>query len=240
MAETEATEVPRRSASVWEDFVDIFYAPTEVFSRRLGGKFGLALLAVTLVLAILAVPVQVAIASALEGDMQRALESMGPEARQGAAAFDPTAPIATLLGVVGTLFLIPVGVFATGLAIWVISRLFDATFPVAVAVMIATYSVFPRVLQSVATIVQGQFIEPNSLAGFSLGPARFMDVEATEPVLMAIAGRLDLFAIWSTVLVAIGLYVAGKVPKGRAVVVAVLVWILALGPTLAGVLFRPG
>src|SRR6266576_1707758 len=31
-------------AGWWEDFVDIFYAPSSVFARRADGKFGLALL----------------------------------------------------------------------------------------------------------------------------------------------------------------------------------------------------
>ena len=31
-------------ASLWEDFVDIFYAPSSVFARRSDGKFGLPLL----------------------------------------------------------------------------------------------------------------------------------------------------------------------------------------------------
>ena len=31
-------------AGLWEDFVDIFYAPSSVFARRSDGKFGMALL----------------------------------------------------------------------------------------------------------------------------------------------------------------------------------------------------
>src|SRR5436853_3734091 len=31
-------------AGLWEDFVDIFYAPSSVFARRADGKFGLPLL----------------------------------------------------------------------------------------------------------------------------------------------------------------------------------------------------
>ena len=39
-----ATAAPAKPASLWEDFIDIFYAPTSVFARRREGKFGLALL----------------------------------------------------------------------------------------------------------------------------------------------------------------------------------------------------
>src|SRR5450830_809003 len=36
-------------AGLWEDFVDIFYAPSSVFARRSDGKFGLALLFLVIV-----------------------------------------------------------------------------------------------------------------------------------------------------------------------------------------------
>src|ERR1700675_1094952 len=35
---------PTSKASLWEDFVDIFYTPSSVFARRADGKFGMALL----------------------------------------------------------------------------------------------------------------------------------------------------------------------------------------------------
>ena len=41
-------EEPGR-AGLWEDFVDIFYAPSSVFARRSEGKFGMPLLFLVLV-----------------------------------------------------------------------------------------------------------------------------------------------------------------------------------------------
>ena len=41
-------EEPGR-AGLWEDFVDIFYAPSSVFARRADGKFGMALLLLVVV-----------------------------------------------------------------------------------------------------------------------------------------------------------------------------------------------
>ena len=45
---------PSSNTSLWEDFVDIFYAPSSVFARRAGGKFGMALLFLAVACAILA------------------------------------------------------------------------------------------------------------------------------------------------------------------------------------------
>ena len=53
-----------------------------------------------------------------------------------------------------------------------------------------------------------------------------MDADATNPLLYQLAGRLDLITIWVTVLLAIGLYVTGKVSKERAVIFGILTFIV--------------
>ena len=50
--------------------------------------------------------------------------------------------------------------------------------------------------------------------------------------------RLDVFMIWSTILIAIGLQVVGRVRKGPSFVVAALVWLLGAIPTVLPVLLR--
>jgi heme O synthase-like polyprenyltransferase len=45
---TQATPVAAPRASIWEDFIDIFYAPSAVFRRREHGSFFIPLLVVTL------------------------------------------------------------------------------------------------------------------------------------------------------------------------------------------------
>src|ERR671932_2052109 len=47
------THAEAAKASVWEDFIDIFYAPSQVFERRRDGRFGLALLVLALLTGIL-------------------------------------------------------------------------------------------------------------------------------------------------------------------------------------------
>jgi hypothetical protein len=238
MSDTAQTpDVHTPTKSVWEDFVDIYFAPSQVFARRIDGRYGLALLVLTIVLAILVVPGQAAIAPALEADMQRAIEGMGADAQASAASFNPSGGLAMVFGVVGILVTTPIAAFITGLVVWGASRIFSAAFPVGVAVMIATYAAFPKVLQSVAMIVQGQFLIPDSMSALSVGPARFVDVQEASPVLLGLLTRLDLFTLWGTLLIAIGLYVAGRMPKGSAITVAAIAWAVAVLPTLIGSLF---
>ena len=66
----------------------------------------------------------------------------------------------------------------------------------------------------------------NSAMSISLSPARFMNPDTANPLVYGLAGRLDLITIWVTVLLAIGLYVTGKVSKERAAVFGVLIWLV--------------
>ena len=45
-------------------------------------------------------------------------------------------------------------------------------------------------------------------------------------------GRLDVFTIWVTVLLAIGLAVTGNVSRSRAAIAAAIVWLLGAAPLL--------
>jgi hypothetical protein len=69
---------------------------------------------------------------------------------------------------------------------------------------------------------------------FSL--ARFMNPDTSSAVAVALASRVDLFTIWITVLLAIGLYVVGKIPKQQAYIAAGIVWLLGAVPAILGAL----
>jgi hypothetical protein len=49
-------------------------------------------------------------------------------------------------------------------------------------------------------------------------------------MVLALLGRVDLFTIWVTVLLAIGLAVTGKIPRSKAAVAAVIVWLVGALP----------
>ena len=77
--------------------------------------------------------------------------------------------------------------------------------------------------------VQGLVLDESKLTGqlaFRIGPARFFDPDTTNPLLYQVLGRFDLMTLWVTVLLAIGLYVTGKVSKGQAIMFGILIWIV--------------
>ena len=76
----------------------------------------------------------------------------------------------------------------------------------------------------------------NSRYSLTLGLGRFFDPDTTSPILLGLIGRIDVFTIWITVLIAIGLAVTGKISRGKAAIAAAIVWLVGALPTLAGTL----
>ena len=227
-------------ASLWEDFVDIFYAPTSVFARRTDGKFGMALLFLALACAVLAFLTKNAMQPVMDAEFARRTAQMmkqnpnltAEQMASGRGFFETLGPLFFAIG-------ITISVFGTGLVLWAVGKLFDAKESAAAAIMIATYAEMPRIAQILVNAAQGLFMPPEKLTsmyaiGFS--PARFMDPDHASAVVMALASRVDPFLIWITVLLAIGLHVIGKIPKQQAYIAATITWVVGALPALFGAL----
>ena len=235
----EADPAPAK-AGLWEDFVDIFYAPSSVFARRADGKFWMALLFLVVVGAILYFLTRNAIQPMMDAEFARRSADMlrkNPNLTQeqlasGQNFFAMFGPVFFAMGLVMT-------VLVTGLILWVVGKLFDAKESVAAAMMIATYAEVPRIVQILTNAAQGLFMSPeslNSMNAVSLSPARFIDPDHGSAVMIALASRVDLFTIWVTVLLGIGLYVVGKVSKQQAAIAAAVTWVVGALPVVFGAL----
>jgi hypothetical protein len=237
----ETMEQPTRerveATALWEDFIDIFFAPRQVFARRSSGRFGLALLTLMILTAVVALGTQMALSEAIAGDMRRAVEAStgGAVPEEGLAQMRS---FGTVIAIVGSLVGVPLGVFLSGLVIWILATLLEATTTFAAAVMIATYASFPRLIQGVVGMLQGLVLNPDSIYDVSIGLSRFVPREGTNPVLLALADRVDLFSIWIAVLVAIGVHVVAGTSKSRAYLLAAAFWLLGMLPALIPVLMR--
>lgn len=226
--------------SLWEDFVDIFYAPSSVFARRSDGKWGMPLLILVIVGTVLFFltknsmqPIMDAEFARRSADMMRKNPNLTQEQlSSGRGMFETFGPFFFALGMTFTVIL-------TGIVLWLVGKLFDAKESVAAALMVATYSEVPRLVQVLTNAAQGLFMSPDKLTSVnavSFSLARFMDPDQTSAVILALASRVDLFVIWITVLLAIGLSVVGKIPKQQAAIAAVIVWLLGALPAVIGAL----
>lgn len=242
VSDTGAVEMeptPSQTSS-WEDFVDIFYAPSSVFARRTDGKFGKPLLFLVVACAILAFLTKNAMQPVMDAEFARRTAEMmrknpnvtAEQMASGRGLFETFGPIFFAIG-------ITVSVFGTGLVLWAVGKLFEAKESVAAAIMIATYAEMPRLVQILVNAAQGLFMAPEKLTSmYSVGisPARFMDPDHASPVLLALASRVDPFVIWITILLAIGLHVIGKIPKQQAYIAAAITWVVGALPAVFGAL----
>jgi hypothetical protein len=227
-------------AGLWEDFVDIFYAPSSVFARRSEGKFGMPMLFLVAVGTVLffltknaTQPIMDAEFTRRSAEMMRQNPNMTAEQlSSGRGFFDTFAPVFFAVG-------ITMSIFGTGLVLWLVGKLFDAKESIAAAIMIATYSEVPRLVQILTNAAQGLVMSPeslNSMNSVGFNPARFMNPDTASPVLIALASRVDLFTIWITVLLAIGLHVLGRIPKQQAYIAAGITWLVGALPAVFGAL----
>lgn len=232
-------EEPGR-AGLWEDFVDIFYAPSSVFARRSDGQFGMPLLFLVLAGTVLFFLTKNATQPIMDAEFTRqtaAAMRNNPNitAEQAASSrgfFEMLSPIFFAVG-------ITLSIIGTGFVLWAVGKLFDAKESVAAAIMIATYSEVPRLVQLLTNAAQGLVMSPEKLnsmnaVGFNL--ARFMDPDNASKAMIALASRVDLFTLWVTVLLAIGIHVVGKIPKQQAWIVAAITWVVGALPAVLGAL----
>jgi hypothetical protein len=226
-------------AALWEDFVDIFYAPSSVFARRSEGKFGLALLFLAILGTVLFFLTKNAMQPIMDSEFTR--QSAAAMRKNPSITAEQMASSRGFFETIGPLFFaigITVSVFGTGLVLWVVGKLFDAKESVAAAIMIATYAEFPRIVQVLTNAAQGLVMNPeklNSMNAVGFNIARFMDPDGA-PLMIALASRVDLFTIWVTVLLAIGLHVVGKIPRQQAAIAAAIAWVVGALPAVFGAL----
>jgi hypothetical protein len=233
---TDAVTTPGpSSASVWEDFVDIFTNPSAVFERRREGQFGMALLILAVLTGILAF--------ALHNGLAPVMDAVIAKQQAAALAKNPALTadqLSSMTGVMekmskfGAIIFVPIAAVIGAALIWIIGKFLDARMAFAAAMMISVYSGVPRIIQTVVTALQGLFMAPESITSansVSIGPARFLP-DSGNAVLGAVLGSLDVFSIWIYVLIAIGIAVVARVPMKRAAIASGLVWLISLLPAL--------
>jgi len=218
-------------ASRWEDFIDIVFSPGQVFDRR--GNEGwlkpfLILAGVNVALYYLLLPVT---GPTIEAAM---FENAPPNVTAAQMAqgvnmmkigMGIVAPVMYLLMVLGT-----------GVAVKLVASLFDGKPTWQQSFAITTHAHFITVIQGLI-VSAGIFIvnmmgQPPAGKHGSFGLLRFIDV-GRDPVMRALLGRTDLFAIWIAALFAVGLIHVAKMEKAKVAITAVIVWALIALPSLA-------
>jgi len=237
-APTAATTAPTPAERTpfWEDFVDILFSPASVFQRRERDSWFKPLLVVSIALIVITFASKGVLQPMYDVEMDKQMETL----RKNPQVTEDMIEKARSIGAVTTSIAIVVGppvlIIVVGLMTWLVGKLVDSRQELHAALVVASYAMVPRVIQAVLNAVQGLLLKPDqlSITKLSFSPARFVDPDTTSPVLVQLLNRFDLFTIWVTVLLAIGLYITGRVPKSKAVIGGILFWLVGAIPALFG------
>ncbi len=234
-----ATAAPK-APSVWEDFIDIFTSPSQVFARRQNGNWFVPMIVVTVVVFAIFLGTKSLMQPAFDADFTRGMAiAMKRNPQLTPDQIEKGKGFASAAITIAFLFAVPIATLFVGLCTWLVGKLFDATIGFGAALLVAAYAEFPKIFQPVAGALIAFFSDPSTLTSatkITASPAHFFDISTTSPVTFALLQRLDVFTIWCTILLGIGLAVIGKIPRSKAMMAAVIVWLLASVFPLLGAL----
>jgi hypothetical protein len=231
--ETVMTQVDPEpeKASRWEDYIDVFFSPFELFRRR--AQDGVA----TPLLTLLGLGVLFYLAL-MPANRIVVRESIPPEAQ--AQMSEGMLNIMSWVGVITVPIMYTIMILIAAVLLWIGARIADIRADFSRAMLIATYAAFVLLLSQVVASVLILVTGPenfNMLRSMSFGPLRFMGSPEMNKTLAAMLQRLDIFAIWQAALWAIGLSVIYRVGMARAGAIAAVVWVLfAIPGIIMGVL----
>jgi len=229
MTNDTVVEAAPANGSRWEDLVDIFFSPSELFARRATDSWlkpFLLLIAISIVLYYVFLPINALV-----------WEAAMIENAPAGADVERIRQSAQFMKYLGGVF-VPVGygfvILITALGLKFGSALFEPVARWREAFLIATYAMFvsipQQILGSLLVFIKSRS-GPVAMRDASFGALRF--VEQPDAFLRAVLGRVDLFPIWSAILCAIGLVVIVRMPRAKAFAVAAIAWLLVAIPGLA-------
>ena len=235
---------PEPPPAVWEDFIDIVFAPADVFERRKGWSAWPVLLVITAVLVVLFIGWQNTLGPVLDVEMQRGMaESMAENPDLGPEQIEQMRSLGRIFGPIGLALAFPIGVLLLGLMGWGLARVFGAAAGFKTVFGVMVYSQIVQVIRYLVGILQAFVLDVDrmdSVHDVSLSIARFIDQPEASALVVSLAARVDVFTLWATALMAIGLATATRLSKGSAWAVAIIIWLLAAVPTIIGPLMSNG
>jgi hypothetical protein len=237
---SEVSTAGEKSGSVWEDSLEVLWAPATVFQRSAARGVGMYMLVLTAFLIIVLLATKGLLQPYLDANydlqMIKMAEQGKPVPTQGLDAIRAVSSCTLLIG--WSLTAVLSGI-AGGIITWLAAKLVRAPLAFGRAVFIATLASVPRILGLIGVAVQGALVNPDTITSpfsASLGPARFLDARTADPAVLAMAGSIDVFTLWNIVITAIGVSVIAKTSGSTGWIVSVIAWALSVILTLLPVL----
>jgi hypothetical protein len=232
---TAGPPVAIEKPSLIEDCIDIWFTPSAVFARRSdGGWLGPFVVCLVLLTALF---------YAAMGPLQGVFDAELMRSIADARAQNPNLTgdqLAAMQGVMektirfGGLIFLPIVLFLLGVCVWLAAKILGGNLSFGGGLMVASFAYLPKALELLLVTVQGLVMDTSTWNGryqFSWGAARFMEPSASQGV-YNLLGRVDVFTIWVTILIAMGLVHAAKLENAKAYAGAAAIWVLGATPAL--------
>lgn len=227
--------VAPQKSGLLDDLLDVFIAPTKLFSRDLTGRFFAVMMIVSLLIAGLAFINKGVLYNAMETEFLRSMAAVQAETPELTdEMIQMQKGFAITAQTYGLFLIIPIVIFCVGLMTFLASKIVGADVNFGAALTIGAFAYAPRIIEQVLVAIQGVALDGANFTSrfqFSIGAARFLAPD-TPLGLAGVIGRTDVFTIWITVLIGIGIAKIGKVEASKAAVAAVIVWLLGMIPVL--------
>jgi hypothetical protein len=240
MSETNQATLPSAAGTTtrvafWEDAIELFVHPATVLRRRANTSVWPPMLFVAISIGVITYATfNTVFGPIFEAEWARnATATLAKNPQVSADVLNRTKDLSMNVAKFMVPIITAMTMFVVGIATWCCAKVVSAKTTFQQALVIAGWSYFPRVLGALLAGVQGLVMDPsklNSHFSVSLSPARFLDPDTANPFVIQMLGRFDLITIWVTILLAIGVYVTGRVTKQQAAACGALVFLAgALG-----------
>lgn len=223
-----------RTAAGPSDLAEIFYSPTEVFERRRDGGFWLPLFVLFIASVIIFYATKNVMQPVFDAEWARGAAKMqAKNPNLTAEQLQQGKGMAQTFAIVGVFFSTFIGPLIAGVVLWLVSKMFGVRQSITAAITVAVFALFPFIIEGLVNAIQAAFMSEASITSrysLSLGPARFLDGSTSK--LHALLGHIDVFTIWTAILIAIGVRVTGNATRNQAIGVAIVMWIIGAIPAL--------
>ena len=225
-----------KPASRWEDFMDIFYAPSTVYARRQNQSPWPTIIIVTVLLTLVTVLTFGRMEPAVEAELRQAAAKQIAKNPQMSADMADKSVSFGLIGKKWGIVFFPLGALIAAIFVWIVAKLVGAKETFQGALVVVTYSSIIAIVQAIVVGAQALVMDVSNLTTpdqLSLSAARFLDKATASPALYTVLKQLDVFGIWALVVMAIGVKVTGKTSRNGAIAFGLIWWVLGTLITMA-------
>lgn len=159
------------------------------------------------------------------------VQNMPPEQRERVIQMQTR--IGPYMGYAGAVFGPPVMALIVAGVVLLTGKMAGATLTFKQMFSISAYAFLPGMLNSAAAVAVLFLKNPDDFnlenpTAFNLGA--FLDPQSTGKAILALAGSVDVFAVWSAILLAVGITAASRRTSfGKAFTAVLIPWVLWIG-----------